>query len=122
MTLNDLWPRLIWDIEETRQLSKEAKLKKCIRAAEAELDTKVYAHYPKLTVTDIKTLVVEDKWLTALSTTISGEMDRVSQVLTQGVKKLTERYESPLPKLTNRMAELEANVNGHLERMGFAWE
>jgi type I restriction enzyme M protein len=48
-------------------------------------------------------------------------MDRVSQQLTQRVKELAERYESPLPQMTDRVARLEAKVSRHLERMGFSW-
>ena len=53
---------------------------------------------------------------------IHGEMGRVSQQLTQRVKELIERYETPLPQLVGRAAELETKVNRHLERMGFAWK
>ena len=49
-------------------------------------------------------------------------MDRVSQQLTQRVKELAERYETPLPQMVSRVAELEAKVNRHLERMGFSWK
>jgi len=48
-------------------------------------------------------------------------MERVSQALTQRVKDLAERYEAPLPMLTTQVAQLEANVAGHLAKMGFAW-
>ena len=48
----------------------------------------------KLTEAEIKTLVVDDKWLASLDAAIHGEMDRVSQQLTQRVKELAERYES----------------------------
>ena len=102
--------------------SQEADLKKRLKEAEADLDTKAYGHYPTLTEAEIKTLVVEDKWLAALAAAIHGEMDRVSQQLTQRVKELAERYETPLPQLTQQMSELEAKVDGHLERMGFAWK
>ena len=101
---------------------EEDKLKKRLAEAEDDLDDKAYAHYPKLTEAEIKTLVVDDKWLAALDAVIHGEMDRVSQQLTQRVKELAERYETPLPKLTDHVAEVEAKVNGHLERMGFAWK
>ena len=47
--------------------------------------------------------------------------DHVCQALTQRVKQLAERYETPLPLMVSCVAELEANVNRHLERMGFAW-
>lgn len=99
--------------------NEEADLKKRLKDAENALDAKAYAHYPKLTEDDIKTLVVDDKWLTALDAAIHGEMDRISQSLTQRVKELAERYETPMPQMTSRVAELEAKVNQHLERMGF---
>ena len=65
--------------------------------------------------------MVDDKWLAALEAAIHGEMERISQALTQRVKELAERYETPLPQMASRVAELEAKVNRHLERMGFAW-
>jgi len=100
----------------------ESDLKKRLKDAEADLDAKACAHYPKLTEVEIKTLVVEDKWLAALDRDIHGEMDRISQALTQRVRILAERYETPLPQMVSRVAELEAKVNRHLERMGFAWK
>ena len=102
--------------------TQQADIKKDIKAAEAALDAAAYAQYPKLTESEIKALVVDDKWLAALEAAIHGEMDRVSQQLTQRVKELAERYEIPMPKMTVRVTELEDKVNGHLERMGFAWE
>ncbi len=101
---------------------EEAELKRGLKDAEADLDAKAYAHYPKLTEAEVKTLVVEDKWLAALEAAIQGEMDRVSQSLTQRVKELSERYETPMPQLTARVDELEAKVNQHLEKMGFSWK
>ena len=79
--------------------NEEADLKKRLKDAEAALDAKAYANYPKLTEAEIKTLVVDDKWLAALDAAIHGEMDRVSQQLTQRVKELAERYETPLPQM-----------------------
>ncbi|MCL4315471.1 MAG: N-6 DNA methylase, partial [Gammaproteobacteria bacterium] len=100
----------------------EADLKKRLKEAEADLDAKAYAYYPKLTEAEIKALVVDDKWLAALDRDIHGEMDRISQQLTQRVKELAERYETSLPRMVSRVAELEAKVNRHLEKMGFAWK
>ena len=101
---------------------EEANFKKRLKAAEAALDAQAYAKYPKLTEAEIKTLVVDDKWLAALDATVRDEVDRVSQQLTQRVKELAERYETPLPQMVSRIAELEATVNRHLETMGFAWK
>jgi type I restriction enzyme M protein len=97
----------------------EADFKEHLKDTEAALDVKAYNHYPKLTEVEIKTLVVDDKWLAALDAIVHGEMDRVSQQLTQRVKELAERYETPLPQMVNRVAELEAKVDCHLKKMGF---
>ena len=102
--------------------AEETELKKKLKDAEADLDAKAYAHYPKLTKAEIKTLVVEDKWLAVLDAVIHGEMERVSQSLTQRVKELSERYETPMPQMNSRVDDLEAKVNRHLEKMGVSWK
>ncbi len=110
-------------LQEWLQLSnEEADLKKRLKDAEAALDARALAHYPKLTEAEVKTLAVDDKWLAALDAAIHGEMDRVSQQLTTRVKELAERYETPLPQVTSRVAELEKRVNRHLAKMGFSWK
>ncbi|MDP2324134.1 MAG: N-6 DNA methylase, partial [Gammaproteobacteria bacterium] len=109
--LND-WLRLNGD---------EANLKKRLKEADAVLDARAYARYPTLTEAELKSLVVGDKWLAAIDAAIHGETDRVSQQLTQRVKELAERYETPLPQMVRRVAELEAKVARHLETMGFSW-
>ncbi len=98
---------------------RQADLKKRVKEAEAELDARALAQYPELTEDDVKSLVVDDKWLAVLDKEIHGEMDRISQALTRRVKELAERYEAPLPQLTDQVAELEAKVNSHLQKMGF---
>ena len=95
--------------------NEEADLKKRLKEAEAALDTQAYAKYPTLTGAEIKTLVVDDKWLAALDAAIHGEMDRVSQQLTQRVKELAERYEVPMPQMVSRVDE-------HLKNMGAVWK
>jgi len=102
------------------QLNEEvADLKKALKEAEAALDALVYAKYPTLTETEIKTLVVDDKWLSAIAAAIHGEMDRISQALTQRIKELAERYENPLPTMTKEVENLAIKVEAHLAKMGF---
>lgn len=100
---------------------EEGDLKKRLKDAEAGLDAKAYARYPRLSEDEVKALVVEDKWLSLLDSAIHGEMDLISQALTQRVKELAKRYAVPLLELTNRVDDLEMKVNRHLERMGFSW-
>lgn len=100
---------------------KEAELKKQLKALVVGMDVKAYAKYPKLTTDEIKSLVVGDKWLASLSAAVHGEVEAVSQALTQRVKELAERYQVPLPQLTKQVSDLETNVVAHLAKMGFAW-
>lgn len=86
-----------------------------------ELDKKALAQYKKLSQEEIKKLVIENKWMASIAQSIKGEMDNISQSLTQRLKELMERYESPLPSINSELAELENKVNKHLENMGLVW-
>jgi type I restriction enzyme M protein len=97
----------------------DAWLKLCNDDTEAALDGKALAKYPTLSKDEVKTLVVDDKWLAGIAATIHGEMDRISQTLTQCVKTLAERYETPLPQGVSQVPELERKITHHLEEMGF---
>ena len=101
---------------------EESSNNSILKEADATLDIKVYDKYPALTEEEIKTLVVEYKWLTALAASIHREIDHISQSLTHRVKELAERYEMPLPQAVNQVNDLEHKVNLHLERMGFSWK
>jgi type I restriction enzyme M protein len=100
----------------------EAEHKKALREAEAALDLLAYEKYPQLSVAEIQTLVVEDKWLATLSAAVQGELDRVSQTLTSRIRQLAERYATPLPQLTDEVAALAAKVDQHLQKMGAVWK
>lgn len=109
-------------LKHWQKLDREkSALKKRHKEAEAALDDAAFAKYPQLSEAEIKALAVDDKWLGTLDAAIHGEMDRISQGLTRRVRELAERYEARLPLLVDRVAELQATVNVHLERMGFAW-
>jgi type I restriction enzyme M protein len=103
-------------------LEHEAVLSSRIKAAQEALIVKVAAKYEQLTESDIKTLVVDDKWIATLATVVHGEFDRVSQTLTGRIRELTERYESPLPQIVNEVAALSAKVDEHLMKMGSTWK
>jgi type I restriction enzyme M protein len=99
----------------------QADLNKKIKDAITDLDKKALNHYKTLTEADIKQLVVDDKWMSSIERSVKTEMERISQRLTQRIKELAERYETPLPLQTSEVADLEAKVNAHLEKMGFVW-
>lgn len=99
----------------------ETALKRAVREQEAALDTLAYEQYPKLSDAEIKTLVVDEKWMGYLSAAVQGELDRVSQTLTGRLRELAERYAIPLPQLTDEVATLAARVEEHLRKMGAVW-
>ncbi|MGB3467126.1 MAG: N-6 DNA methylase, partial [Cyclobacteriaceae bacterium] len=114
--------------EELKALQQYVKLhtnlattNKEIKKGESDLDDLLYAKYPTLTKEEIKVLVVDDKWLTTIETAIKSEIDQISQRLTNRIKELAERYDTPLPTLVKETADLEAAVNDHLTKMGFVW-
>ena len=101
---------------------KQAQISREIKEAKAELDIRLYNTYPTLTVDQIKTLVVDNKWMATIERDIHTEMDRISQRLSLRIRELAQRYETPLPVQIDDVKELEKKVNAHLERMGFAWK
>lgn len=102
-------------------IDAEADAAKAVKEAQAALDAQVLGRYGTLTEAEIKTLVVEDKWLASLRAAIDGEVQRVTQQLAGRVKELEERYARPLPELEREVEALGAKVEGHLEKMGLAW-
>jgi type I restriction enzyme M protein len=102
-------------------LTQQAETKALLKAAQDDLDAKLLAKYPTLSEDEIKTLVVDDKWLTSIATAVQGELDRVSQTLTGRIRQLAERYESPLPRLSDDVNRLAARVEEHLKAMGAVW-
>ncbi len=101
---------------------QESTAGKKVKDATKALDTKVAATYAQLSPAEVKTLVVEDKWLAVLGSSVQGELDRVSQALTGRIKQLTERYATPIPALAGEVDVLSGRVDEHLKKMGFVWK
>ena len=114
---------LLRTLEEYASLfEEEAETKKQIKEAEQDLEKKVLAKYPVLTLKEIKSLVVESKWMDELQARVIGEVDRLSQKIAGRVKELAERYADPMPKIMVELSELTKKVEGHLAKMGFKWK
>jgi type I restriction enzyme M protein len=116
------------DAEEEKLLKKYLKLNdtltelgKKIKTLQQALEQKVWDKYKTLKDEEIKTLVVDDKWMYTLEQAVHNEMQRISQRLTQRIKELAERYETPLPLQIEEVKTLEEKVNAHLAKMGFVW-
>lgn len=100
---------------------QNSELKDKIKKAEVDLDKACLAQYKKLSSDDVKRIVVNGKWMTAMNIAIHGEMDRISQRLTGRIKELMERYDTPLPEIEKELEELTSKMNAHLNKMGYVW-
>ena len=103
-------------------LDQETDVRKRVKDAQKVLDAKVNAKYRLLNEDEVKTLVVDDKWLVTLADDVQSELNRISQALTGRVGELAERYATPLPKLTEEVETLSSKVDAHLKMMGFVWQ
>ncbi len=100
-------------------IERESLAGKRAKDAQKALDAKVATQYTQLSAADIQTLVVQDKWLAALTGSVQSELDRVSQALTGRIRQLAERYATPLPALCDEVEVLALRVDAHLKTMGF---
>jgi type I restriction enzyme M protein len=96
----------------------EAEAKKSLKERQEALDLTVFKHYAQLSEEEIKTLIVQDKWLTCLQANIQAEIERVTQQLANRVKELEERYAEPLPSIEASVETLSQRVYQHLAAMG----
>lgn len=99
-------------------LTIKSENEKSLKELKEDLIKKLVGKYPKLTENEIKTLVVEDKWLTILKQKIDVEIDDISQHLAYRIIELATRYENPLPSLENEVEDLKMKVAEHLQKMG----
>lgn len=99
----------------------ESDANKKVKDAIKALDKKVNEKYKALTEDEIKTLVVDMKWIPYIVREVNSEMDRVSHRLASRIKELAERYDETLSELEDQLKSYHEKVEKHLERMGFAW-
>ena len=100
---------------------EEKKLKREIKTSEEKLDEDVHKRYADLKESEIKKLVIQDKWLDSLNRFIDAELEQISYNLAGRIDELAERYDVSLSDLTNDVQVLAKNVDEHLKQMGFKW-
>ncbi|MCW3783216.1 type I restriction-modification system subunit M [Defluviimonas salinarum] len=101
-------------------LKDEAATKKAAKEAEAALNAATIKKYSELTEDEIRTLVVDDKWLTDIAELIEGEIEARTDGLTTRLRILVERYAETLPSLTDLMRDYDQKVTVHLCTMGYS--
>ncbi len=97
---------------------EESTLKKQYNQEQKKLNQAVLAKYGNLSDEAIKTLVVEDKWLTDIRKAIEEEVNRLTQQLAGRIRELEERYAEPLPDIEEEVKDYSSKVQEHLKNMG----
>lgn len=98
---------------------EESALNSELKTKTQELYEKVLKKYRELSEDEVKTLVVEDKWLATLSNRIEQVLTDLTQKLSQRVKEIALRYENTLSTLEDDQEKLKNKVKQHLAAMGF---
>lgn len=101
---------------------KLESLDKEIKTKRPELENKVIKKYSQLDEETIKRVVIHKKWMDSIENRIKSEMENISHRLTQRIKELAERYDTPLPQIENDVNVLKSTVENHLKEMGFVWK
>jgi type I restriction enzyme M protein len=104
-----------------KQSDKITNINKKIKALQKAIEKKILDKYNTLSDDEIKLLVVDYKWIFHLENAVQKEMQRISHRLTQRIKELFDRYETPMPLQINEVKSLEEKINAHLSKMGFIW-
>jgi type I restriction enzyme M protein len=109
-------------LKECKKLiDTEAKAKKELKEATDKLTLMVFKKYPTLSINEIKSLIIDDKWLAHMSREIDGEINRVTTSLANRIKTLEDRYKEPLKTIEQQVNELGFKVEEHLKAMGLSW-
>jgi len=108
--------------ELTGLFEQEVKLKVVQKYLEKTLELQLKQKIAKLSQDEIKSLLVEDKWLARLQTELLESIDMISHRFSSRLQDLAERYAEPLPVIEQEVAELSKKVEEHLKKMGFSWK
>lgn len=99
--------------------NEKDNLNKTLKQKRNELTDAVVTKYAALTEDEIKTLVIQRKWLASIISGCEALMQTVTHRIANDVTTLVERYENTLPELAQDVAMYEDEVNEYLKEMGF---
>lgn len=91
------------------------------KKAAKEFDSLVISRYSTLTEKEIKSMLIETKWIGSVSHTIESVLDSVRRTLSIRLQILAYRYGATLPDLTSTATSTTKKVESHLKSMGLTW-
>ena len=103
-------------------LASEVNAKESLSKSTEELVSKLLAKYKMLDEKAIKEILVNSKWIAAISRVLSLELERVISTFSMRLTELSFRYLVPLPEIQKNREALAVMVQNHLRNMGVKWE
>ena len=111
------------DIAENKEYAslklQEKKQKANIKSLSSLLLKEIIRVYDELTPELARPIIVEEKWLAAITDGVTKEMETIKHTITSDVMAITNRYEQTLKQLNDTFKEKETAVMNHLKQMGF---
>lgn len=103
-------------------MEQETQIQTKLKTKKQELNQKIETQYTKLSTKEIQTIIIEKKWMSELQNRIQKEIEKITHQLTQRIKELTQRYETPLIQIQKEVQEYQNKVEQHLKTMGYVWK
>ncbi len=103
------------------KLAEKEKLDKEAKQLREELDEKVTEKYGELTIEEIKTLLLDMKWMPSVQTRICDVVNANVHMLSSQLLLIANRYEHTLSEIDREVDATRQASFAALERMGYAW-
>lgn len=100
-------------VESKKQLNTE------LNAKQKLLDAETKNKYSKLSIDEIKILLIDDKWLFDISSDIERNANEYIQNFATDIIDLYDRYKVSLNELNDSLKKYEKETNKYLEEMGY---
>lgn len=94
------------------------KAKKAVKEAQAELDEAVLAKYPELSDSQVKTLVVDAKWMSTIGWHLTQVYRENSLTLALRLTQIGRRYSETIYELDAQLELIQQQVNFRLVEIG----
>jgi type I restriction enzyme M protein len=108
-------------LEQVIALIKADKAaKKAAKEAQAELDRAALRQYGELSEEDVRELVLDAKWHSAMSSRAASEAQALGLGFLERIKVLGSRYRETVDEVDAELRELDLKVRGHLAAMGLS--
>lgn len=103
------------------KLNEKDELMKKIKNGQSELDKLVIGKYEELSISEIKDILFNNKWMDKLRDDINESIDHTLNDYASKVVNIAKRYDQTLDAIERQTNDSRRKVKEALERMGYTW-